>query len=150
MLIVLDKRVDEITTDDLRNYLTEHNLKGNLSKTTIDNIRRIFSSFFSWPVDEDYILKNPVKRIHRIKTGRVVKEVLSDENIETLRDNCDNLRDLAILDLLISTGIRVGELVTLNINDINFRKGNVSFLEKGNRKGLCILMPKQNCICCSI
>ena len=75
MLIVLDKRVDEITTDDLRNYLTEHNLKGNLSKTTIDNIRRIFSSFFSWPVDEDYILKNPVKRIHRIKTGRVVKEV---------------------------------------------------------------------------
>ena len=114
------------------------------------SIRRIFSSFFSWPVDEDYILKNPVKRIHRITTGRVVKEVLSDENIETLRDNCDNLRDLAILDLLISTGIRVGELVTLNINDINFRKGNVSFLEKGNRKGLCILMPKQNCICCSI
>ena len=131
MLIVLDKRVDEITTDDLRNYLTEHNLKGNLSKTTIDNIRRIFSSFFSWPVDEDYILKNPVKRIHRIKTGRVVKEVLSDENIETLRDNCDNLRDLAILDLLISTGIRVGELVTLNINDINFQERECVVFGKG-------------------
>lgn len=104
---------------------------GNLSKTTIDNIRRIFSSFFSWLVDEDYILKNPVKRIHRVKTGRMVKDVLTDENIETLRDNCKNLRDLAILDLLISTGIRVGELVTLNINDINFQERECVVFGKG-------------------
>ena len=122
LLVDLDKSVDNIFTDDLRNYLSQYKNAGNVSKTTVDNLRRIFSSFFSWLEDENYILKNPVKRIHRVKKGRVVKETLSDEEIETLRDNCDNLRDLGILDLLVSTGMRVGELVSLNIADINFEE----------------------------
>lgn len=131
MLIDLDRRVDDISTDDLRDYLSKYNNHGHLSKTTIDNIRRIFSSFFSWLEDEDYILKNPVKRIHRVKRGRVVKEILTDEHIETLRDNCDTLRDLAILDLLVSTGMRVGELVTLNRGDINFEERECIVFGKG-------------------
>ena len=131
MLVTLDKEVDNISTNDLRNYLSEYNFSNHLSKTTIDNVRRIFSSFFSWLEDEDYILKNPVKRIHRVKTGRVVKETLSDEDIETLRDCCDNLRDVAILDLLISTGMRVGELVKLNIGDINFHERECVVFGKG-------------------
>lgn len=131
MLYVIDKDVDNISTDDLRKYLFEYNFEKDLSKTTIDNIRRIFSSFFSWLEDEDYILKNPVKRIHRIKTGRTVKETLSDENIEMLRDNCENIRDLAILDLLISTGMRVGELVNLNVSDINFQERECVVFGKG-------------------
>lgn len=136
MLNNLDKRIDEITTNDLRNYLSGYGSSNNLTKTTIDNVRRIFSSFFSWLEDEDYILKNPVKRIHRIKTGRVVKETLSDENIETLRDNCNNIRDLAILDLLISTGIRVGELVGLNISDVNFNERECLVFGKGESERL--------------
>ena len=120
MLAKVNKQVYNITTDDIRKYLFEHKQEKDSSKITIDNMRRIFSSFFSWLEDEDYILKNPVRRIHRVKTGRVVKEVLTDENLEVLRDNCEEIRDLAIVEILISTGIRVGELVKLNIEDINF------------------------------
>ena len=131
MLINLDKSADNISTDDLRNYLSVFKKEHNSSKTTIDNIRRIFSSFFSWLEDEDYILKNPVKRIHRVKTGRVVKEVFSDENLEILRDNCEEIRDLAMLDLLISTGIRVGELVNLDKKDVNFNERECVVFGKG-------------------
>lgn len=127
----MDKRVDKISTDDLRQYLTDYQRENNSSKTTIDNIRRIFSSFFAWLEDEDYILKNPVKRIHRVKKGKVVKEILSDENLEVLRDNCESVRDLAIVELLISTGIRVGELVNLNISDLNFRERECVVFGKG-------------------
>ena len=126
-----DKRVDKISTEDLRQYLTNYQRENNSSKTTIDNIRRIFSSFFAWLEDEDYILKNPVKRIHRVKKGKVVKEILTDENLEVIRDNCESIRDLAIVELLISTGIRVGELVNLNISDLNFNERECVVFGKG-------------------
>ncbi|MDO5849071.1 MAG: tyrosine-type recombinase/integrase [Methanobrevibacter sp.] len=131
MFSKINKRVENITTDDLRQYLTIHKQERNSSKITMDNIRRIFSSFFSWLEDEDYILKNPVRRIRKVKTGRVVKEVLSDEDLEILRDNCNEIRDLAIIELLISTGIRVGELVRLNIDDIDFYERECVVFGKG-------------------
>ena len=132
MLDYIELKVVSITTDDLRKYLADYKNKNNASKSTIDNIRRVLSSFFSWLEDEDYILKNPVKRIHKIKTRKVVKEVLSDENFEILRDNCDNIRDLAMIELLYSTGIRVGELVNLNIDDILFNERECVVLGKGD------------------
>ena len=131
MLMKIKKQVYNINTDDLRKYLFNHKNEKHLSKSTIDNIRRIFSSFFSWLEDEDYILKSPVRRIHRVKTGSVVKEVLTDENVEVLRDNCDEIRDLAIVELLTSTGIRVGELVRLNIEDIDFYERECLVFGKG-------------------
>ena len=131
MLMKIKKHVYNINTDDLRSYLFNHKNEKHSSKTTIDNIRRIFSSFFSWLEDEDYIIKNPVRRIHRVKTGRVVKEVLTDENLEVLRDNCKEIRDLAMVELLISTGIRVGELVRLNIEDIDFYERECVVFGKG-------------------
>ena len=131
MLDEIDKTVDMITTDDLRKYLVDYKLKTNTSKTTLDNVRRILSTFFSWLEEEDYILKNPVRRIHKVKQGRVVKETLSDENLETLRDNCTNIRDLAIIELLISTGMRVGELVGLDISDVNFNERECVVFGKG-------------------
>ena len=131
MLIKIKKQVYNINTDDLRKYLFDYKNENNSSKTTIDNIRRIFSSFFSWLEDEDYIIKNPVRRIHRVKTGRVVKEVLTDENLEVLRDKCKEIRDLAIVELLTSTGIRVGELVKLNIEDIDFNERECVVFGKG-------------------
>ncbi|KZX15249.1 tyrosine recombinase XerC [Methanobrevibacter cuticularis] len=127
----IKKNIDNLDTDDIRQYLTKFKEENNSSKVTIDNNRRIFSSFFTWLEDEDYILKNPVRRIRKIKTGRVVKEVLSDENLEFLRDNCNNIRDLTIIELLISTGIRVGELVNLDINDINFHERECIVFGKG-------------------
>jgi site-specific recombinase XerD len=130
----MPKNVADYTTEDIRAYLAVFQNKRKSGKVTIDNIRRIFSSFFSWLEEEDYILKSPVRRIHKVKTGTQVKEVLSDEALETLRDNCKHVRDLAIIDLLSSTGIRVGELVKLNRNDINFQERECIVFGKGNKE----------------
>ena len=124
--------IKEITTEILRNYLADYKSNSNVGMVTIDNIRRTLSSFFAWLESEDYIVKSPVRRIHKVKTTRRVKETLTDENLEKLRDTCSNVRDLAILELLISTGMRVGELIRLNISDINFQERSCIVLGKGN------------------
>ena len=120
MLDTVNLPINEITTEILRNYLSDYKSNSNAGMVTIDNIRRTLSSFFAWLESEDYIVKSPVRRIHKVKTTRRVKETLTDENLEKLRDTCSNVRDLAILELLISTGMRVGEITRLNISDINF------------------------------
>lgn len=130
----LSKSIKEICTNDIRRYLSEIQEKNGLSKVTIDNLRRIFSSFFSWLEDEDYIAKSPVRRIHKVRTDTLVKEVLSDENIETLRDSCKESRDLAMIDLLLSTGVRVGELVKINRADIDFQERQCKVFGKGNKE----------------
>ncbi len=126
--------VRQITTDILREYLTNYQLRNNCSKVTVDNIRRNLSSFFAWLEDEDHIIKSPIRRIHKVKTGTVVKETFSDENIEQLRDGCHCIRDLAIIDLLYSTGMRVGELCNLDIEDINFDERECIVYGKGNKE----------------
>ena len=130
----IGKEAPNITTDDLRKYLSYYQTEREAGKTTIDNIRRILSSYYSWLEDEDYILKSPVRRIHKIKTTKVVKDTYSDEDLENMRDNCDCLRDLAIIDMLASTGIRVGELVRLNRADINFNERECVVLGKGDKE----------------
>ena len=130
----LGKAFTDCTTEDIRAYLAVFQQKRNASKVTVDNVRRIFSSFFSWLEEEDYILRNPVRRIHKVKTGEKVREVLSDENLEMLHDRCDNPRDVAIIDLLLTTGMRVGELVRLNRNDINFNERECIVFGKGSKQ----------------
>lgn len=134
MIDSLNMEVTHITTDELRQYLAEYEQINNCSKANIDNIRRILSSFFSWLEDENYILKSPVRRIHKIKTTKPVKETYTDEALEIMRDNCGNLRDLAIIDLLASTGMRVGELVKLNIEDVDFDSRECVVLGKGSKE----------------
>ena len=134
MIESINKDIQKIVTDDLRNYLTEYQQNKNSSKITIDNIRRILSSFFSWLEDEDYILKSPVRRIHKVKSASIIKETYTDEELELMRDNCDNLRDLALIDMLASTGMRVGELVLLNIEDINFTERECVVFGKGSKE----------------
>lgn len=130
----LDKPIKGITTEDIRNYLSEYKEINNCGSVTIDNIRRVFSSFFAWLEDEDYIIKSPVRRIHKVKTASRIKETFTDENIEKMRDECKNIRNLAIIELLISTGIRVGELVNLNIEDLNFEDRSCIVQGKGNKQ----------------
>lgn len=130
----VDIEVRKMTTDDLRSYLAEYQQINNCSKVTVDNIRRNLSSFFSWLEEEDYILKSPMRRIHKIKTKQQVKEIISDEMIEKMRDNCKTKRDLAIIDLLYSTGIRVGELVRLNVSDIDFEERECVVYGKGDKE----------------
>ena len=129
-----DKSIKQISTNEIRNYLSNYKGISSCGSITIDNIRRVLSSFFSWLEDEDYIIKSPVRRIHKIKTAVVVKEVLTDENLERLRDECENIRDLSLIELLISTGMRVGELVNLNINSLNFEDRSCIVLGKGNKE----------------
>lgn len=134
LLDELHKEVKQIDTDDIRSYLTEYQARKKSSKVTIDNIRRILSSFFSWLEDEDYILKSPVRRIHKVKTGTNIKETYSDEALELMRDNCMELRDLAMIDMLASTGMRVGEMVLLNREDINFNERECVVFGKGDKE----------------
>lgn len=134
MLNRIPSEVRRITTDDIRRYLVEYQQINSCSKVTVDNVRRNLSSFFSWLEEEDYILKSPMRRIHKIKTKQPVKEIITDEMIERLRDNCKCIRDLAIIDLLYSTGIRVGELVGLNKSDIDFEERECIVYGKGDKE----------------
>ena len=130
----LGKNVRHILTEDLRKYLTEYQNKKKLSRVTVDNIRRILSSFFSWLEDEDYIIKSPVRRIHKVKTASSIKETYLDEELEKMRDNCKELRDLAMIDMLASTGMRVGEMVLLNRDDIDFSERECVVFGKGDKE----------------
>jgi len=134
LVSAVGKNVKSVLTEDLRTYLTEYQNKHQSSRVTIDNIRRILSSFFSWLEDEDYIIKSPVRRIHKVKTTKNVKDTFSDEDLEKMRDGCDELRDLAMIDLLLSTGMRVGEMVLLNRADINFSERECVVLGKGSKE----------------
>ena len=134
MVTSIDKGIRHIQTEDLRSYLTDYQSKNQSSRVTIDNIRRILSSFFSWLEDEDYILKSPVRRIHKVKTGTNIKETYSDEALELMRDNCTELRDLAMIDMLASTGMRVGEMVLLNREDIDFNERECVVFGKGDKE----------------
>ena len=134
MLSEINKNIKHIDTEDLRAYLIQLQGDNKLSKITIDNVRRILSSFFSWLEDEDIILKSPVRRIHKVKIDKNIKDVYSDESLEIMRDNIDNDRDLALIDILASTGMRVGELVLLNKNDINFNERECIVFGKGNKE----------------
>ena len=134
LLSKTETSVRKITTEEMREYLSNYQKRNDCSNVTIDNVRRNISSFFSWLEEEDYILKSPMRRIHKIKTKTVVKSTISDEGIELLRDNCKEKRDLAIIDLLYSTGIRVGELVNLNIDDIDLEGRECIVYGKGDKE----------------
>lgn len=134
MLQKIETPVRKILTEEIRKYLVDYQKINDCSKVTVDNVRRNISSFFSWLEEEDYILKSPMKRIHKIKTKQPVKEIISDEAIELLRDHCQCPRDLAMIDLLYSTGIRVGELVNLNISDVDFEARECVVFGKGDKE----------------
>ena len=134
MVEKLSKKVNSIETEDLRNYLSEYQAKNNCSKVTIDNVRRILSSFFAWLEDEDYIMKSPVRRIHKVKATQTVKETYTDEELEEMRDACVEIRDLAMVDFLASTGVRVGELVNLDRVDIDMQERSCVVLGKGGKE----------------
>ncbi|WP_298462164.1 site-specific tyrosine recombinase/integron integrase [uncultured Mitsuokella sp.] len=134
MLAEIHKEVFHIMTEDLRQYLINYQMQKNLSRVTIDNVRRILSSFFSWLEDEEYLIKSPIRRIHKVKTMSNIKETYSDEELERMRDSCKQKRDLALIDILASTGMRVGELVRLNRSDIDFNERECKVLGKGNKE----------------
>lgn len=129
----IEKNYLVIETEDIRRYLSNY-AKRNVSNVTLDNVRRIISTFFAWLESENYIIKSPTRRIHKIKIEKVIKETYNDETIELLRQYSMNIRNLAIIDFLLSTGVRVGELVKLNISDLNLESRECIVQGKGNKQ----------------
>lgn len=130
----INKDIRIIDANDIRKFLTEYQNKTGCINSSMENIRCSLASFFSWLEREDYILKSPIKKIHKIKSDIKLKEIYSDESIEKLRNICGNKRNLAIIDLLISSGIRVSELVRINISDLNFDNCSCKVFGKGNKE----------------
>jgi len=133
---IINKPLATVTTDDVRYYFAT---RQNVSLVTITNERRVLLSFFSWLTNEEYVLKNPVLKIKNIKQPKIIKKPFSQTEIEELRDSCKNLRDRAILELLLSTGMRCSELCAANISDVDFSSGEMLVTGKGNKQRVCYL-----------
>ena len=135
LLLDTQKPVVEMTTDDVRGYLMRHSEKSGCRKSTTNNMRRIFSSFFGWLEDEDYIQKSPMRRIKNIRVEKRIKPVFTTQELTRLRCAAsDNLVDAALLELLASSGIRMGELILLNRDDINFKTREFIVNGKGKKE----------------
>ena len=127
--------IKNVDTNKIREYLINYQKLNNCSNVTLDTVRRILSSFYKWLEEEDFILKSPMKRIHRIKTPIVLKPAFSDEQIEVIRKTAaQNNRDIAIIDILLSSGIRVSELVRLNRSSINLNSRTCVVFGKGSKQ----------------
>lgn len=128
------KRFENMTTRDIKNFLYDYQLENKISNSTLDDMRRVYSSFFNFLDEEDYILKNPVKKIHHIKSKKSIKKAFSEEEIIRLQDSCTSKRDRALIDFLYSTGVRVSELCRLTITDIDFNNKELIVFGKGNKE----------------
>lgn len=138
LLASVDKNVCLLNTDDIRAFLSDYRREKGISKVTLDNMRRNLLCFYNWLEDKSYIFQNPLRRIHKIKAPIQVKETYSDEELEKMRDACKNTKDLAIVDFLNSTGVRVSELVNLDISDIDFEERECVVLGKGDNSALWV------------
>ncbi len=134
MLQYLNTQIDRITENDLFVYLAKYKKERGVSNVYLDNIRLVFSSFFGWLNAKGYIPKNPARGLEPIKREKRIKKPLSDEELERLRRTCEQERDLALLEFLYSTGVRVSELIALNRRDIDFYGKNVVVYGKGNKE----------------
>ena len=128
----LDKPILLMTTQDIRQFLLH--CHSTMKPVSVNNVKRIYSSFFQWLENEEYILKSPVKRIGNIKVDKVIKKPFSITETEKLRIGCETLRLRAMLEFLLSTGVRVGELVKLNINDIDMSDRSCIVFGKGAKQ----------------
>ena len=142
MFTVVDKDYRKITTEDVRDYMDYRKNKCGLSPTSIQNIRMYLMSFYKWAVINEKIYRNPMDKISTIKREKKVIDTLSDEEAEIIRCSCDNERDLAIIDLLSGSGMRVSELTRLNIRDVNFETNEIKVYGKGAKERICFLTGK--------
>lgn len=141
-ILNLRKPIFEIETNDIRYYLAMYKEKRKVSNTTLNNIRSCLSSFFSWMHDEGIIQRNPMKRIPTIKTPKTIQHPFTVEDMERLRMECRRERDLAIMEFLYSTGVRVSEAVKLDRDQINFSEGECVVFGKGAKEREVFINPR--------
>ena len=133
-LLGVRKDPTEITTQDIRKYLADYKRERGVSNTTLDNMRRVFQSFFTWMHREGYIIKDPCAAVNKIRADKIIKNPYSDEEMELMREAAKNLREKAIIEVLYSTGMRIGELEKLNKDDIDFVNGKAIVFGKGAKE----------------
>lgn len=138
----VNKELDKITATDIRLYLYNYQESHKISNRTLDMRRVVISSFFSWLTQEEYITKNPALRVNPIKHERKHKQAMTQMDLEIIRNSCKTPKELAIIEMLFSTGCRVSELVNLNIKDVNFQTKEVVLFGKGNKHRLSFLNAK--------
>lgn len=145
----VNKRAEDITANDIRVYLYTTQENRNISNRTLDSRRTAIHAFFEWAAGEGYIDKNPCRPIKNIKYERVEKKPLTDMELERIRQVCETVREKAMIEFLYSTGARVTEVCGVKKADIDFYKGEVVVLGKGNKhrttylNARCKLLLKQ-------
>lgn len=142
LFLTLNKSYRHITSSDIRDYLAWRKKTKNLQSVTVANMRMYLMSFFKWCYIEELITKNPMDRIGVIKVEQRIIETLSDEEQEIIRCACNSERDLAIIDLLSGSGMRVSELCGLNRSDVNFETGEIIVFGKGAKERTCFMTGK--------
>lgn len=131
---IIDKGFDSITHEDIQDFFDYCIEVNHTSMTTIDNYRRIFNTFYNYCVTNGLLYKNPILKMNAVKKVKKIKQAFSHEEIIYLRENIQTLRDKAIFELLLSSGMRVGELVQLNHKDLNMNDCTVIVHGKGNKE----------------
>ena len=127
--------IDEISTLDIRKFLFEYEKERGIKKSSLDNIQTIIKTFFKWLQSEGYLEKSPAEKLKSIKTEKVLKKALTQEEVERLREyGCEKLRERALLELLLSSGARVSEVAQLDVKNINWNDRRVTILGKGSKE----------------
>ena len=135
LVLTLNKRLQDITTNDIRYYLAMYQETRKISMSYLDTIRRYLNSFFAWVSDECYIYKNPMRRLKKIKVPQKIKKPFTQAEMEHLRCSAKTKRDIAIMEFLYSTAARIGEVVQLDRRDIDWNKNEVIIYgEKGKKE----------------
>ena len=135
MMEGLNKKLPDITTNDLRYYLAVYQNQRKISMSYMETLRHYISSFFVWVTDEGYIDRNPARRLKRVKVPQKIKKPYTAEEREHLKDIAKTERDLAIMELLYSTAGRIGEVVAINRKDVDFyNKEIVIWGQKGKKE----------------
>ena len=134
MLDFLGKRLDDITGMDLRYYYGIMREKHHIKMSTMQTRLHYLSSFWDFLITEELVHTNPVKKVGLLKIEKTIKKPYSAEEMEALRSGCKNIRDRALIEFLYSTGVRVSELVSLNVEDIKMGKQELYVYGKGNKE----------------
>lgn len=134
MIQDINKNICDITTFDLRFYLSSYKELRNISNVTLDGMRRCIKSFFTFLYTENLINTNPSAALHQVKCEKKIKHPFTDRDLEKLKRSCQNRRDRALVEFLYSTGCRISEVISLNRDDINFDNNSIVVSGKGSKQ----------------
>lgn len=128
------KPFKEVTTNDIRLYIASRDMEHHLSKATLNRERGAICRFYSWLFEEEYIPKNPAKRVEAIKVEKRLKKAFTPIEVELMRNACIKPKEKAVFELLLSTGCRVTELTMLSMENYDQQSGSITVIGKGNKE----------------